>query len=436
MSPALGNLDVAVRKVGHRESRREIQLARERHVEVEIGVDVGVYLRPHHYVGRVHLRVVGFPAERQSEIPLVVERQPPAYPRDARPLENIERHGRAQLLPVFETVVGEPDSLIGASVYPVGTRSGLEAERVAQVGGQRQVDRLPGQIVAREERIGRTHVFRTEFQPDTVDEATAGECCRTVRTGVGARRGGYAGARVWHETGAGTVVAVARRGTSVGVTAVWRGSAPVAGAPALCRAGPGSRTRSGCAVRMFSHCPRSGTEPSLKSGFVSGAVTPFMSVSVSCVVPCGIFGRTRRALRRRLCRPGRRRFGRTPFAVPGADSTVGLASDFAVSGDCGASVLQAPGPLAPGRTADWFINRTVDLIEICCRGFRCCRIAAAVCVRRADGVSETPAVVRSLRLSSAASPAVAKPGQKEHASRKKPRQSFPYFTFHNGLSPF
>ena len=27
-------------------------------------------------------------------------------------------------------------------------------------------------------------------------------------------------------------------------------------------------------------------------------------------------------------------------------------------------------------------------------------------------------------------------GQKEHASRKKPRQSFPYFTFHNGLSPF
>ena len=152
--------------------------------------------------------------------------------------------------PGFETVVGEPDSLIGASVYPVGTRSGLEAERVAQVGGQRQVDRLPGQIVAREERIGRTHVFRTEFQPDTVDEATAGECCRTVRTGVGARfgtgaetvaaarRGGYAGARVWHETGAGTVVAVARRGTSVGVTAVWRGSAPVAGAPALCRAGP------------------------------------------------------------------------------------------------------------------------------------------------------------------------------------------------------
>ena len=36
-----------------------------------------------------------------------------------------------------------------------------------------------------------------------------------------------------------------------------------------------------------------------------------------------------------------------PFAVPGADSTVGLASDFAVSGDCGASVLQAPGPPAP-----------------------------------------------------------------------------------------
>lgn len=185
----IGKFGVAVREVGHRESRREIQLARERHVEVEIGVDVGVYLRPHHYVGRVHLRVVGFPAERQSEIPFVVERQPPAYPRDARPLENIECHGRAQLLPVFETVVGEPDSLIGASVYPVGTRSGLETERVAQVGGQRQVDRLPGQIVAREERIGRTYVFRAEFQPDTVDEAAAGECCRTVRAGVAVRFG-------------------------------------------------------------------------------------------------------------------------------------------------------------------------------------------------------------------------------------------------------
>ena len=421
--------------MGHRESRREIQLARERHVEVEIGVDVGVYLRPHHYVGRVHLRVVGFPAERQSEIPLVVERQPPAYPRDARPLENIERHGRAQLLPVFETVVGEPDSLIGASVHPVGTRSGLEAERVAQVGGQRQVDRLPGQIVAREERIGRTHVFRTEFQPDTVDEATAGECCRTVRTGVGARRGGYAGARVWHETGAGTVVAVARRGTSVGVTAVWRGSAPVAGAPALCRAGPGSRTRSGCAVRMFSHCPRSGTEPSLKSGFVSGAVTPFMSVSVSCVVPCGIFGRTRRALRRRLCRPGRRRFGRTVrCAGSGFDCRFGV-------GFCGFGGLRSvrftgAGTACAGRTADWFINRTVDLIEICCRGFRCCRIAAAVCVRRGRRSFRNTCRRQILTALVRRFSGCGEAGQKEHASRKKPRQSFPYFTFHNGLSPF
>ena len=200
---------------------------------------------------------------------------------------------------------------------------------------------------------------------------------------------------------------------------------------------PGSRTRSGCAVRMFSHCPRSGTEPSLKSGFVSGAVTPFMSVSVSCVVPCGIFGRTRRALRRRLCRPGRRRFGRTVrCAGSGFDCRFGV-------GFCGFGGLRSvrftgAGTACAGRTADWFINRTVDLIEICCRGFRCCRIAAGGCSVRAgaDGVAETPAVVRSLRLSSAASPAVAKPDEKEHASRKKPRQSFPYFTFHNGLSPF
>ena len=131
----VGEFGVAVRKVGHRKARGEFQPLREQPVEVEIDVEVGVDPRPHHDVGAVVVRVVGFPSERQAEIPLVVERQPPAYPRDARPLENIKRHGAAQLLPVFETVVGDPDSLIGASVYPVGTRSGLEAERVAQVGG-------------------------------------------------------------------------------------------------------------------------------------------------------------------------------------------------------------------------------------------------------------------------------------------------------------
>ena len=136
-----------------------------------------------------------------------------------------------------------------------------------------------------------------------------------------------------------------------------------------------------------------------------------MSVSVSCVVPCGIFGRTRRALRRRLCRPGRRRFGRTVrCAGSGFDCRFGV-------GFCGFGGLRSvrftgAGTACAGRTADWFINRTVDLIEICCRGFRCCRIAAAFAFAGADGVSETPAVVRSLRLSSAASPAVAKPDRK------------------------
>ena len=170
----VGELGVAVGEVRERDARREIDFARDHPVEEEIDVEKGVHLRSHHHVEPVGLLVVGLPAERKAEIPLVVERQPGADAGDAGSLEEVGRDRVAQLVGVSEVVVGDPDALIGAAVDPVGERSRAELERVAEVSREREVDGLPGRVVALHEGVGREDVFGAELAAEAVHEAAFG----------------------------------------------------------------------------------------------------------------------------------------------------------------------------------------------------------------------------------------------------------------------
>ena len=166
----VGEFGVAVRKVGHRKARGEFQPLREQPVEVEIDVEVGVDPRPHHDVGAVVVRVVGFPSERQAEIPLVVERYQRADACDARALEEVDGNRVAQLPAVAEAVIGDPDPLVYAAVDAVGARPGAETERITQVGGQRALDRFARHVGPCEKDVRRGNVLRAEFRADAVDE--------------------------------------------------------------------------------------------------------------------------------------------------------------------------------------------------------------------------------------------------------------------------
>ena len=116
----VGEFGVAVGEVREAQARREVHLARDAPVEEEIGVEIGVHLRTHHLVEGVHGVVVGFPAEREAEIPFVVERQPRADPCDARALEQVDGDRVSEFVGVSEVVVSGPDALIGAAVNLVG----------------------------------------------------------------------------------------------------------------------------------------------------------------------------------------------------------------------------------------------------------------------------------------------------------------------------
>jgi len=166
----VGEFGVAVRKVGHRKARGEFQPLREQPVEVEIDVEVGVDPRPHHDVGAVVVRVVGFPSERQAEIPLVVERYQRADACDARALEEVDGNRVAQLPAVAEAVIGDPDPLVYAAVDTVGARPGAETERITQVGGQRALDRFARHVGPCQKDVRRGNVLRAEFRADAVDE--------------------------------------------------------------------------------------------------------------------------------------------------------------------------------------------------------------------------------------------------------------------------
>ena len=113
----VGEFGVAVGEVREAQARREVHLAP---VEEEIGVEIGVHLRTHHLVEGVHGVVVGFPAEREAEIPFIVERQPRADPCDARALEQVDGDRVSEFVGVSEVVVSGPDALIGAAVNLVG----------------------------------------------------------------------------------------------------------------------------------------------------------------------------------------------------------------------------------------------------------------------------------------------------------------------------
>ena len=116
----VGEFGVAVGEVREAQARREVHLARDAPVEEEIGVEIGVHLRTHHLVEGVHGVVVGFPAEREAEIPFIVERQPRADPCDARALEQVDGDRVSEFVGVSEVVVSGPDALIGAAVNLVG----------------------------------------------------------------------------------------------------------------------------------------------------------------------------------------------------------------------------------------------------------------------------------------------------------------------------
>lgn len=227
----VGELGVAVGKVRERDARRKIDLACDHPVEEEIDVEKGVHLRSHHHVESVGLLVVGLPAERKSEIPLVVERYPGTDAGDAGSLEEVGRDGVAQLVGVSEIVVGDSDTLIGAAVNPVGKRSRTELERVAEVTREREVDGLPGHVVALHERVSREDVFGTELAAEAVHEAALGGCLAAAGriSGVGDPAGVESGAVPQSGLIAGTVscpiagpVGVAVRG--VGRCFVGRGS--------------------------------------------------------------------------------------------------------------------------------------------------------------------------------------------------------------------
>ena len=68
----------------------------------------------------IYISHVGFPAEREAEIPFIVERQPRADPCDARALEQVDGDRVSEFVGVSEVVVSGPDALIGAAVNLVG----------------------------------------------------------------------------------------------------------------------------------------------------------------------------------------------------------------------------------------------------------------------------------------------------------------------------
>ena len=120
VEPGVGILGVSVGEVGEGDAGREVHLAHDPPLEQEIDVEVGVDLRPHHYVAGVGVGVVGLPAERESEIPFVVEREPGCEPCDAGSLEEVDRHGIPDFVGALEVVVGDAEALVDASVDAVG----------------------------------------------------------------------------------------------------------------------------------------------------------------------------------------------------------------------------------------------------------------------------------------------------------------------------
>ena len=71
----------------------KVEMPREHPPYIKVDIEIGRYLRAYDLVLRVRLFIKSVPSKRHTEVPLIVERQPPRQVHDGRSLKQEHRDG-------------------------------------------------------------------------------------------------------------------------------------------------------------------------------------------------------------------------------------------------------------------------------------------------------------------------------------------------------